>query len=140
MEFSLRFDLESLEISHSGSIWGGVWIESADVRFPEYGWNDMAVAFTCELLSALKAAREGGTPTRRIRFYDGPFWLIVGSSAATGLTVKMESPGSSRTMQAIPTSEAVEAALQSASGLLDACLARHWGDNPDVRRLSAIVA
>ncbi|GGS95630.1 hypothetical protein GCM10010270_79500 [Streptomyces violaceus] len=92
MEFSLRYDLESLEIFRAGAFWGGVWIESADVTFPEYGWNDMPVAFTCELLSELTAIREGSLPPRRIRFHDGPFWMTVGSSPSAGLTVTLESP------------------------------------------------
>lgn len=140
MEFSLRCDLESLEASQSGTIWGGVWIETTDENFPELGWNDMSVAFTCELAGALAAAKGRKHSSKRVHFYDGPFSLIIDSSSAGGLVVSLRGSGSEKVLNPIPATKAVENVLPTALGLLDACRARGWGENPDVVRLADVVA
>lgn len=139
MEFSLHCDLESLEASRSGTIWGGVWIEAADESFPEFRWNDMPVAFTCELTSALAAAKRREHFSKRVHFFDGPFWLLLDSSSSGELVVSLRGPGSEKVLNPLPVAETVENVLPMTLGLLDACRARGWGENPDVVRLAGIV-
>ncbi|MEV7345363.1 hypothetical protein [Streptomyces sp. NPDC093544] len=140
MEFSLFCDLESLEISRSGTIWGGVWIEAADEKFPEPGWNDMPVAFTCELTSALVAARERKFLSRQVRFYDGPFWLIVESSSPGDLVVTLGGSDGKKVLKPLPVAKALEHVFPTVLGLLHTCRARGWGENPDVVSLAHVVA
>ncbi|UIX35157.1 hypothetical protein [Streptomyces sp. GQFP] len=136
MEFSLRCDFESLEISRSEAIWGSVWIESCGEVFPEFEWNDMPVAFTCELASVLEAARGKSFRSGRVRFFDGPFWVMVDCPVPGECVVTLGGSGGSKALAMIPMGKIVESVRSIARGLLEACHSRGWGGNPDVIRLA----
>ena len=136
--FALCCDADSLEISNSGTIWGGVWIEVGGEEFPQAGWNDMPVAFTVELGIALTHVGESDSSIH-VRFYDGPFWVMVGGSVTGQLVLTLGGPREKKVMT-LPAVEAVESFVSTASGLLDECHARGWGGNRDVVRLEGVVA
>ncbi|MEW2163857.1 hypothetical protein AB0912_12785 [Streptomyces sp. NPDC007084] len=139
MGFALRCDADSLEISNSGTIWGGVWIEAGGEAFPQVGWNDMSVAFAVELGIALMGAGGSDSSSMRVRFYDGPFWVMVGGSGTGQLVLTLGGPHEKKVVT-LPAVEAFESFISTASGLLDACHARGWGGNRDVVRLEGVVA
>lgn len=139
MRFALCCDAESLDISGSGTIWGGVWIEAGAEAFPQSGWNDMAVAFAAELGTALIGVRESGPSSKSVRFYDGPFRVTVEGSMAGQLVLTLEGSGKNMAMT-LPAVQVVNSFISTTSGLLRACQVRGWGGNPDVIRLAGVVA
>lgn len=139
MGFSLCCDTDSLEISNSGTIWGGVWIEADGEAFPQANWNDMTVAFVIELGIAFIGVRAGDSSSVQVRFYDGPYWVTVGASDTGRLALTLGGPHGKKVVL-LPAVAAIESFVSAASGLLDACHGRGWGDNRDVVRLEGVVA
>jgi hypothetical protein len=136
MEFRLRCDHESLDLGRSGTIWGGVWIELRGEAFPEPGWNDMAVAFTSDLVDALASYVRGRESSFRIRFYDGPFWVGLDPSEPGEVLVSRGESDKGKAQVRLSDEAIVQGVRSTASALLDACGTRQWGDNPDVVRLA----
>ncbi|MFF3413050.1 hypothetical protein ACFYW8_44520 [Streptomyces sp. NPDC002742] len=136
MEFRLHCDLDSLEITRAGTIWGNVWIETASGPFPESRWNDIMVAFVSDVTEALVSIAKESTRCRRVRFYDGPFWLSIDrSNTDTVVVTQGEGKGEIGRMH-FPADIVVREVHSSASLLLDACRMRQWGNVPDVVRLT----
>ncbi|MER7754511.1 hypothetical protein [Kitasatospora sp. NPDC097643] len=127
--FDVRWDAESLECAGAGAIWGGVWVETEGEAFPERGWHDLPVAFVAELLDAFAEVGAGPGRRRRVRFFDGPFWVDLAGVDGGGVAVT----AGSRTAEA-----AAPALTGAADALLLACQGRGWGEHSDVRRLRAI--
>ncbi|MEU9974090.1 hypothetical protein [Streptomyces sp. NPDC051014] len=136
VEFQLCCDHESLDLARAGAIWGGAWIELRGEAFPEPGWNDMAVAFTGDLVDALASFMQGRKRSCRIRFYDGPFWVGLGPSGPGEVLVSRGESDKEKAQVLLSDEAVVQGVRSNASALLDACWARQWGDNPDVVRLA----
>ncbi|MER5549755.1 hypothetical protein ABT072_47035 [Streptomyces sp. NPDC002589] len=136
MEFRLCCDLESLDMARSGVIWGGVWIEVDGNPFPEVRWNDMLVAFTSDLVEVIASIVPGAAHSGRIRFYDGPFWIMVDRSAPGKLVVRQGEGAGEKGQAHLPADAVVQGVRLAASALLDACRMRQWADNLDVVRLA----
>ncbi|MDX2290901.1 MULTISPECIES: hypothetical protein [Streptomyces] len=139
MEFKLVCDTESLDLARSGSVWGNIWVEISGLAFPEPHWNDMPVAFLAELLDAVAHVRSGDGDRRRVRFFDGPFWLdLVGRENGGTLEVTVNASGTSGArVVAVDAQEAARSLAAVRDELVRACLQRGWGDQMDVRRLQA---
>ena len=136
MEFELFCDVESLDLARSGSIWGGVWIGISGCHFPESNWNDMPVAFLVELIDAVDFVRQAEGRCRRVRFFDGPFWIdLVGlGDGAVNVSANGHCAGKKATVSAHDMARSLaEVRIE----LVRACLERGWGDQMDVRRLRA---
>lgn len=138
MEFRLLCDPESLDMSRSGAIWGDVWIEAESDPFPEFGWNDMLVAFASDVAEALVSLKQG-VQCGRIRFYDGPFWITVSSSAPGTVVVTRGEGEEEKGEAAFPADMVVRSVRSAASDLIDACRAREWQESPDVVRLARVL-
>ncbi|MCX4883527.1 hypothetical protein [Streptomyces sp. NBC_00847] len=139
MDFRLRCDLETLDMARSGAIWGGVWIEAGGEAFPHADWNDMPVAFIAELGIALTGLGRSDSSSRKVRFYDGPFWMMVDGSIAGQLVLTLGEPREKKVMT-FPAVQVVESFISTASELLDACHARGWASNRDIVCLEGVVA
>ncbi|MGO4461971.1 hypothetical protein AB4039_32460 [Streptomyces sp. M-16] len=136
MEFEVLCDVESLNLARSGSIWGNVWVDISGFSFPEPNWNDMPVAFIMELLDAVDFVRRAEGRRRRVRFFDGPFWIDLAGRGDGAVSVSANAHGACKeaTVSARDMARSL-AAVRIA--LVRACLARGWGEQMDVRRLQA---
>lgn len=134
--FAVRIDTPSLEISASGAIWGGVWVEIDGRPFPETRWNDMSVAFIAAFLDVVRSLSVAGS--REVRFMDGPFGLSVRDEGEGKLSIMAtEVGGNGPSTRADKTT--LLANLQGvAETLLAACTNRGWSTNPDVRHLASL--
>ena len=68
----VEVDESSFEVSSSGMVTGGVWIQLGDYSFPEQRWNDFVVvvmSWWCEALNGLV----GSDASAVCRFMDGPY-------------------------------------------------------------------
>lgn len=73
MNLRLQIDISSLDKSRpSGPIWGKIWLEADEFKFPGVEWWDIAVAVTVELLGATRSLEMGGMAPR-VSFFDGPY-------------------------------------------------------------------
>ncbi|MFI6156714.1 hypothetical protein ACIBCA_29000 [Kitasatospora sp. NPDC051170] len=135
MSFEVFCDIETLDLARSGSIWGDVWINIDGFDFPESNWNDMPLAFLVELLDAIADVRrrEGD---RRVRFFDGPFWVDLSGQGDGTVSISTNAPGGDKqvTVSARDISRSLEAIRVN---VVRACLGRGWGEHLDVRRLQA---
>lgn len=136
MEFELFCDLESLDLARSGSIWGDVWIGISGFHFPESNWNDMPVAFLVELIGAVSFVHQAEGRRRRVRFFDGPFWIDLAGLGDGAVNVSANAHGADKkaTVSAHDMARSLTAVRIE---LVRACLERGWGDQMDVRRLQA---
>ncbi|WP_433510208.1 hypothetical protein ACQP2T_40905 [Nonomuraea sp. CA-143628] len=136
MEFELFCDVESLDLARSGAIWGNVWIDISGCSFPESNWNDMPVAFLVELLDAVAYVSAAEGRRRRVRFFDGPFWIdLVGQGVGViSISVNAHGAGRSATASAHGVTQSLSAVRDD---LVRVCLERGWGEQADVRRLQA---
>ncbi|MCP9206559.1 hypothetical protein [Streptomyces cucumeris] len=136
MDFELFCDVESLDLARSGSIWGNVWIDVAGCPFPESNWNDMPVAFLAELLDAFAFVRHAEGGRRRVRFFDGPFWIdLVGQGGgAVSVSLNAHGAGKQATVSARDMARSLGAVRMD---LVRVCLEHGWGEQMDVRRLQA---
>ncbi|GAA2109640.1 hypothetical protein [Streptomyces synnematoformans] len=136
MDFQLFCDLESLDLARSGSIWGNVWIDISGCPFPESNWNDMPVAFLMEFLDSVSFVRQAEGRRRRVRFFDGPFWVDLVGQGDGVVKISANAHGAERrtTVSAHEIAEALEAVRID---LVRVCLERGWGEQMDVRRLQA---
>lgn len=136
MELELFCDVRSLDLARSGSIWGNVWINIAGYPFPESNWNDMPVAFLVELLDAVAFVRHAEGRRRRVRFFDGPFWIDLVGRGDGAVSVSANAHGADKeaTVSAHDMAQSLAAIRIE---LVRACLERGWGEQMDVRRLQA---
>ena len=82
MELAIVIDLKTLEWSTDGSATGIVYWEVDGASFPETGWNDfIAVLFEWWLDAILRILRSEAT-TEKLRFFEGPFWIVVEKAEA----------------------------------------------------------
>lgn len=138
MSPEFRVDTTSLESARSGVIWGAVWWELGDQRFPEFKWNDLAVAVAVETLVAIRDVFDGANLRRRVRFFDGPFWVDFTRdrtdefSIAFGEKLTVGSDG----FEFGKTTRQIQAVCHN---LLTECKARGWGEQDDVRRLASVL-
>ncbi len=137
MDFELRCDTASLEPAGSGAIWGGVWVEIADVPFPERNWNDLPVAFVAELIEAAGYVRAKPGRRRRVSFFDGPFWLDLTALEDGSISVTANAHGAGSTA-VLGADEFVPSLAPACDALLQACRERGWDDHPDVQRLRGL--
>ncbi|MCB5170353.1 hypothetical protein LG634_36870 [Streptomyces bambusae] len=131
MGFGVFCEARSLELARSGAIWGDVWVDVGGVAVPEAGWNDMPVVFLAELLDAVAEVSRGEGRRRRVRFFDGPFWIDLTGTGDGRVTVSAHGHVAV-TVDARDLGQSLAAACAE---LLHACRARGWEDHPDVRRL-----
>jgi hypothetical protein len=136
MELELFCDVRSLDLARSGSIWGNVWINISGYPFPESNWNDMPVAFLVELLDAVAFVRHAEGRRRRVRFFDGPFWIDLVGRGDGAVSVSANAHGADKeaTVSAHDMAKSLAAIRIE---LVRACLERGWGEQMDVRRLQA---
>ncbi|MEU8682148.1 hypothetical protein [Streptomyces sp. NPDC048611] len=127
--------MNSLEMAKSGAVWGDVWVDIDFAPFPEEGWNDMAIAFMAELLEVACSFQQSSDTQRRVRFFDGPFWLELSLDCAgnVGITAGGRSEYLS---SSIELDRMVLDLKSSAKELVEACNQRGWADQGDVRRLA----
>ncbi|MFB8381381.1 hypothetical protein [Streptomyces rubiginosohelvolus] len=136
MEFKLLCDAQSIDLAKSGTIWGNIWVEISGRSFPESNWNDIPVAFLSELLDAVEFVRDTKGKRRRVRFFDGPYWIdLVGLSDAT-LSISANGHGAGQEVT-VSVHDVAQSLATVRTELLHACLKRGWGDHMDVRRLQA---
>jgi hypothetical protein len=134
----IRFDRDSLDAAESGVIWGGVWLELNGEAFPEAHWNDLAVAVMVEVVIALREL-ERAVGQRRIRFFDGPFWIEV-EHTTTGHVAISTSAGLQAECELLEFAHVVRQAEEAACELVVACKALGFSNQDDVRRLEALCA
>ncbi|MFF2073882.1 hypothetical protein ACFVXG_03905 [Kitasatospora sp. NPDC058162] len=125
---TVHWDTESLERTGSGPIWGGVWCEIEGEAFPEQGWSDFPVLFAAELLDAFAEVASAPRRRRRVRFYDGPFRVELASGENGAVILTAESRSAE-----LP----VDSLTSAAAGLVRACTAHGWAEDPEVRRIRA---
>src|ERR1044072_8748135 len=134
MRFVLRCDTASLEMARSGAIWGSVWVEVDGDPFPETEWNDMPVAFIGELFDAVEYVRSLAGRSRRVRFFDGPFWVDVVSRPDNEIAISVNSRGASPEV-VVAADGLIRSMMIVTRAFMEACRDRGWGDHGDVRRL-----
>ncbi|MFD7787116.1 hypothetical protein ACFV4Q_29090 [Streptomyces nojiriensis] len=134
MEFEVHCSTESLDVAKSGAIWGNIWLTISGVPFPEENWNDMPAAFLVELFDAFSYARQAEGRRRRVRFFDGPFWIdLIGRSDGT---VSVSANAHDTPKEAtVSAHEMAQLLTRVRAELLRACIERGWKDQMDVRRL-----
>ncbi|MFI8235440.1 hypothetical protein ACIGDI_42330 [Streptomyces sp. NPDC085900] len=136
MEFELFCDVESLDLARSGSIWGNVWIDISGCPFPESNWNDMPVAFIVELIDAVSFVRQAEGRRRRVRFFDGPFWIDLVGRGDGAVNVSANAHGADKKVT-VSVHDMARSLTAVRTELVRACLERGWGEQMDVRRLQA---
>jgi hypothetical protein len=134
MGVELHCDVASLELARSGAIWGDIWIEIDGDPFPEANWNDMPVAFLAELFDAVDYVRSAVGRSRRVRFFDGPFWINLAGRSGSKITISVNSYSVNPEI-AIMADELNHSMTLVSSALMEACQNLGWGDQADVRRL-----
>lgn len=137
---TVRFEIchteESMEISATGTVWGGVWVNLDGCCFPEGNWNDLPVALACEFLRVGDGIQRAGFKSHRLHFFDGPFW--VGFERAGEGKVEVSVGGNDPRRVVLSSEDLVAAIRASSAAILTACLRRGWGDTADVRDLKAL--
>lgn len=133
-----QIDVMSLDVAESGAIWGGVWWTIGGDDFPEVKWNDLAVAVSTETLVAVRDVN-GGADRRRVRFFDGPFWIEFVRDKG-GSFLFATSAGSTVDCDAPMFAELVRQVRGACGELLDECRYRGRTEDHDVRRLAALLA
>lgn len=136
MEFELFCDVESLDLAGSGSIWGNVWINISGCSFPERNWNDIPVALLAELLDAVSFVRHAEGRHRRVRFFDGPFWIDLVGRSDGAVTVSANAHGADN-QATVSGHDMARSLAEVRIDLVHACLERGWGEQMDVQRLRA---
>ncbi|WP_143041451.1 hypothetical protein [Streptomyces indicus] len=134
MEFELRCDVSSLDLAKSGAIWGNVWVDFSGYPFPEEGWNDMPAAFLVELFDAVSSAGRSKDLRRRVRFFDGPFWIDLTSRNGGLITIAANAHGSNHEVT-VSGSDVLRSVTAVCRELVRGCQERGWGEQMDVRRL-----
>src|SRR5262245_42851085 len=132
MPMTLRIDGDSLDISASEAVWGGVWLEIDGHPFPETKWNDLVLALVTELLEALRDAGRGGG--RRVRFFDGPHWIDLRGDDDGSVRLST-SDQHATTIAATDLPGVIGQVQDTARELVALCERRGWSDLHDVRRL-----
>jgi hypothetical protein len=132
----IKSDSDSLEVAKSGVIWGGVWFELNGEAFPEAHWNDLAAAVMVEVLNAV---RELGSTVgrRRIRFFDGPFWIEFERTNSEEISIST-SANLSTSGDLDDFSQVVRQVEEAARHLVAACRVMGFSNQDDVRRLEAL--
>jgi hypothetical protein len=134
-----QVDEMSLESAASGAIWGAVWWDIAGPGFPEAEWNDLAVAFAVENLAAVREVATGAR-SRRVRFFDGPFWVEF-SRDQQGMRFSITTSDGHRVECDKPEFASIVSQVETASQKLVAeCAERGWGEQADVQHLRALLA
>ncbi|MER6666192.1 hypothetical protein ABT256_16755 [Amycolatopsis japonica] len=137
MSFHIQQDFANLELNERAkTIWGSVWVELNGKPFPEAGWNDMPAAFIVELLSVANDFRKGATNTRQVRFFDGPYELTIGETQEKSIEIRAKNHDE-QGATTVAGSNFAAIVRSAATSLLEACQARSWSENSDVRRLAA---
>ena len=137
MKFDLHYDASSLEKARSGAIWGSIWVDMHGRPFPEAHWNDLPVAFLAELSSAVAQAGNSDGHARRVRFFDGPFWIDLTGQKGDEIKLSVNS-GRDIPDVVISAAELTRILTRVGRALSEACQARGWGDHADVQRLRVI--
>jgi hypothetical protein len=137
MPVALRIDGDSLEVSASEAVWGGVWLEIEGHAFPEPKWNDLVLAFVTELLEGLRGAARRQHDKRRVRFFDGPYWVDL-QRDATGVVTIGTTDGHSASCDSTEMARLVAEVEDTARRLVELCRQRGWSDLHDVRRLQLL--
>jgi hypothetical protein len=135
MGFGLRCEPESLELARSGAIWGNIWVESCGDSFPEARWNDLPVAFLVELIESIAALGSSIGVRRRVRFFDGPFWIDMEHGEQELISISVNRGG-------VAVEVGIEGLAHSVRGvareILGVCRKRGWAELDDVRRLESL--
>ncbi|WP_431050329.1 hypothetical protein [Roseateles sp. L2-2] len=83
----VRFDSTTLHQSGSGAITGVVHFDfDPGSQFPVAEWNDFVVVIAAWWLTAIEEI-EGGQPSARLQFMDGPYWIVMKRQNATTVTL-----------------------------------------------------
>ena len=137
MKFGFCISTERMEITNSGTVWGDVWVHIDGHAYPEVGWNDLPVAFAIELITAVRevASRPGKA---EVRFFDWPFWIVF-ETADDGACSIRSSFGDEVALAPVEFARVVGRVDSVARSLAHACISKGWGDQIDVRRLTALV-
>jgi hypothetical protein len=131
-------DVMSLEAAGSGAIWGGVWWTVGADEFPELKWNDLAVAVAVAVLAAVRDVNDGADH-RRVRFFDGPFWIEFARDKAGSYSVTT-SAGSHFECNELDFDGVVRQVADACGELFGECEQRGWIEQEDVRRLGMMLA
>lgn len=70
MMFRTFVEVESMERTDSGTVWGNVWHELEGQYFPSYGWNDLIVPYVTALAHGVYEVAYGRRA--EVYFFDGP--------------------------------------------------------------------
>ncbi|GAA1867449.1 hypothetical protein [Asanoa iriomotensis] len=133
----VRCDTSSLEVANSGNIWGNIWISYGDQHFPELGWNDMPVAFLVELVGVVR--RLAVSESRRVLFFDGPFWIDLTRTRDSLLIARGRSNEVPLQAMNVELEAFITNVITQARHIVEACVTNGWGDQQDVRRLAQLV-
>ncbi|MFI9380777.1 hypothetical protein [Kutzneria sp. NPDC052558] len=131
-------DVESLSASRSGAIWGDVWFTMNGDPFPERGWNDLVIALLVEFQAALGVV-DGGDSVRRVRFFDGPYWVEFESLGQGGVKISTNT-GLVASCGKVEVEGLVRRLGELGRELVDACAAKGFEGSDDVKRLDRLSA
>jgi hypothetical protein len=132
----ISIDVDSLSVSNSGAVWGDVWLILNGDPFPEQHWNDLVVALVVEFLTSLSGV-EGEAAARRVRFFDGPYWVEFEPLGPGGVTVST-STGLVATCGKSEVEALVRRLRELGRELVAACAAKGWSNSADVKRLDRL--
>ncbi len=137
MKFEFCVSTERMEATRSGTIWGDVWVHFDGHAYPEAGWNDLPIVFALELIAAVRQV-SNHPGKAKVRFFDGPFWIEFETADDGACSIRSGS-GDEVALAPREFAHVVDHVDSVARSLAHACASKGWGDQTDVRRLTALV-
>jgi hypothetical protein len=112
-------------------------LECDGVPFPEVQWNDMVVAFCCEVLDVVLHMSANNPARNVVRFFDGPHWIELRPTMDGRLVAEAGSRHSGLGWTCVTVlNDFVNTLKAVCSEIVDSSIERGWGEQPDVRRLA----
>ncbi len=115
--------------SKSGTVWGTIYFKIANGFFPDNGWTDMVVPFSCAWLEALIRIANGSTSKEKVRFMDGPFSLDLLANSAGLVEIRFAHKDMLQHSAKTEIDDLLENAISVGEQLRMSCKQRGWPDD-----------
>lgn len=80
--FEVTVDMDSIQVSDSSVVTGGLWISLGGIDFPEQDWNDFVVVVLGWWNENILSFLSGDSHKCRCDFMDGPYSFEIKDSAS----------------------------------------------------------
>jgi hypothetical protein len=123
-------DPSTFERKKIGPVWGTIFFQFEQGRFPAAGWSDIVVPIITEWLAVLSRVATGTSGTHEARFMDGPFLMTVRriDEASVSLELVDDHPARATTELSANLNMLLENAITIGEQIQKECRVRKWRD------------